>query len=98
MGGVDLGAALESHLDEGLVIDVGEEPGQDELAERLDRAGGLGRADLVAQVHQGGGVVLAGNLDLLAGRLRFHLGQGDGVGRDLVGLQPPPQRVARAGR
>ena len=74
-GGVEVGAVLERDLDQGLVLDHGDVPRQDELAQGLGRAGRLGDPHLVPQVGQGVGVVLHRHLDLLAGGLVLDVGQ-----------------------
>ena len=62
--------------------------GQGELAQRLGLGGGLGDADLVAEVGQGGEVILPGRPGLLAGGPALDLGQGHVGGLGLVRLEP----------
>ena len=89
-GGEKVGPALQRQLDQRLVLHLGEVPRQDELTERLGGPGRLGHPDLVAQIGQRVGIVLLGDLDLLAGRLVLHLRQRDVGGVDLTGLEPAP--------
>ena len=69
---------------------------QGELAQGLGLGGGLGDADLVPEVGQGGDVVLAGRLGLLAGGPALDLGQRDVGGRALAGLEPTLERAQEA--
>ena len=94
---MEVGAILEGQRDQLPILDRGDRPGQDELAERLD-GGGLGHAQLVLKVGQGGRIILPGGLDELAGRFGLDLGERH-VGRlDLAGLEAARQLRPRACR
>ena len=84
---MDVRAALEGHLDEVFFPgrrDVGR---QGELPERLNRPGRFGDADLVAEVGEGGDVILLGRAHELAGGPILDLRQDDVGRQDLVGLE-----------
>ena len=91
--GVQVGPARRAGLDQGLLVDRRDVRGEGELAERLGLGGGLRDADLVAEVGQGGDVILPGRLGLLAGGPALDLRQRDVGGLGLVRLQAPFERL-----
>ena len=89
---VDVGTALEGHIDEILLPGGGDERGQCEFPKRLGGARRLGNAHLVAKVGQGRDIVLLRRLDELTRRPAFDPCQNN-VGRgNLVGLEPTLER------
>ena len=99
LGGVDVGPALAGPV---WIIACSSTGGM--YGGRVNSPSGsaapadLGDADLVAEVGQGGDVVLLGRLDQLAGRPALDPRQDDVGGGDLVGLEPPLAGSAGAGR
>ena len=87
LGGVDIWAILQGHPDELVFLGRRDVRRQDELSKRLRDPGRFGDSNLVAEVGQGGDIILLCRADQLAGGPALDLRQHDVGGGDLIGLE-----------